>query len=105
MDVKVLLVKQEHESSDNSFRNFRNDYIEADMTTQAQQVFTKLVALFRGLPREMFVNRVLLNEASCEVTLENYHKTLFEKRESLAFPYGLQCELKHRVNTRQHAQW
>ena len=35
---------------------FRNDYIEADMTTQAQQVFTKLVALFRGQLREMFVN-------------------------------------------------
>ena len=97
-EVKVPLVKPEHESSDYSFRN---DYIVADMTTQAQQVFTKLVALFRGLPREMFVNRVILNEASCEVTLENYRKTLFEEiRESDAFRYGLQCELKRRVNTR-----
>ena len=99
-DVKVPFVKAEYESSDDSFRNGNTELV-IDMATQAQQVFNKLVVLYRGLPKEMFVNRVLLNEASCEVTLENYRKTLFEEiRESDTFPYGLQCELKRRVNTR-----
>lgn len=49
----------------------------------------------------MFVNRLLLNEASCEVTLDKYRSVLFEElKESEEFPFGLQCELKRRVHTR-----
>ena len=60
-DVKVPFVKAEYESSDDSFRNGNAELV-IDMTTQAQQVFSKLVVLYRGLPKEMFVNRVLLNK-------------------------------------------
>lgn len=74
---------------------------DADDDLVAQTVYCKLVILYRGLPKEMFVSRVLLNEASCEVTLENYRSNLFEEiKETDDFPYGLQCELKRRVHTR-----
>ena len=49
----------------------------------------------------MFVSRILRNEASCVVTLESHRSELFELiKECDDFPYGLQCELKRRVHTR-----
>ena len=49
----------------------------------------------------MFVNRILKNEASCEVSLESDRLKLFELiKECEDFPYGLQSELKCRVQTR-----
>ena len=63
--------------------------------------YRRLQSLYRGLPKEMFVNRILLNEASCEVRLGEMRSHLFEQmREDDSFPYGLQCMLKRRVATR-----
>ena len=64
-------------------------------------VYNGLVALYRGLPKEMFINRILLNEASCENKLGEMRSSLFEHlKETDDFPYGLQCQLKRRVCTR-----
>ena len=64
-------------------------------------VYNGLVALNRGLPKEMFINRILLNEASCENQLGEMRSSLFEHlKETYDFPYGLQCQLKRRVCTR-----
>ena len=49
----------------------------------------------------MFINRILLNDASCEVKLGEMRSSLFEHiKESEHFPYGLRCVLKRRVCTR-----
>ena len=47
--------------------------------TEFQELYQKLQDLFKDLPKEMFVNRVLLNEASCEATLEHHRSVLFEE--------------------------
>ena len=82
---------------------------EASVKTESQNeddyndniVYNGLVALYRGLPKEMFINRVLLNEASCENKLGEMRSSLFEHlKETDDFPYGLQCMLKRRVCTR-----
>ena len=58
--------------------------------TEFQEIYQKLQDLFKGLPKEMFVNRFLLNEASCDITLENYRSVLFEELKEMAdFPFGL----------------
>lgn len=76
------------------------EYETVEEQTEFQEVYQKLIDLFRELPKEMFVNRVLLNEASCEATLENYRMVPFEELKELDdFPFGLQCELKRRVHT------
>ena len=63
--------------------------------------YRRLQSLYRGLPKEMFVNRILLNKASCEVKLGEMRSHLFEQmKEDDSFPYGLQCMLKRRVATR-----
>ena len=49
----------------------------------------------------MFVNRILLNEASCETKLGEMRSSLFEHlKDADDFPYGLQCKLKRQVCTR-----
>ena len=49
----------------------------------------------------MFINRILLNEASCQVKLGEMRSSLLEHiKETEHFPYGLQCVLKRRVCTR-----
>ena len=49
----------------------------------------------------MFINRILLNDASCEVKLGEMRSSLFEHiKESEHFPYELQCVLERRVCTR-----
>ena len=64
-------------------------------------LYNQLQILYRGLPKEMFVGRILRNEASCVVTLESHRSELFELiKECDDFPYGLQCDLKRRVHTR-----
>ena len=53
------------------------------------------------LPKEMFVNRILTDTASCEVKLGEMRSALFEQfKEAEDFPYGLQAMLKRRVYTR-----
>ncbi|MEW8562289.1 MAG: hypothetical protein AB2541_09295 [Candidatus Thiodiazotropha sp.] len=60
-----------------------------------------MITLFRGLPKEMFINRILLNEASCEIKLGEIRSSLFEYiKDSEDWPYGLQCMLKRRIYTR-----
>lgn len=72
-----------------------------DISDQGGIVYRSLQALYRGLPKEMFVNRILLNEASCEVRLGEMRSELFEQlKEDDEFPYGLQCMLRRRVYTR-----
>lgn len=72
-----------------------------DISDQGGIVYRSLQALYRGLPKEMFVNRILLNEASCEVRLGEMRSELFEQlKEDDDFPYGLQCMLRRRVYTR-----
>ena len=101
-------VKVPYDGQNNEFGiDFPNDQnseaksVSAEEKTEFQELFDKLKELFKGLPREMFVNRVLLNEASCEATLEQPRSILFEElKEVEDFPYGLQCELKRRVRTR-----
>lgn len=64
-------------------------------------LYNQLQILYRGLPKEMFVSRILRNEVSCVVTLESHRSELFELiKECDDFPYGLQCDLKRRVHTR-----
>lgn len=96
-DAKVPYEPYESQVTDDDEYE-QQDY---EQDTEYQEVLNKLQGLFKGLPREMFVNRLLLNEASCEVTLDKYRSVLFEElKESEEFPFGLQCELKRRVHTR-----
>ena len=63
-------------------------------------IYKGLQLLFRGLPKEMFVNRILTDTASCEVKLGEMRSALFEQlKEAEDFPYGLQAMLKRRVYT------
>ena len=96
-DAKVPYEPYESQFTDDDEYE-QQDY---EQDTEYQEVLNKLQGLFKGLPREMFVIRLLLNEASCEVTLDKYRSVLFEElKESEEFPFGLQCELKRRVHTR-----
>ena len=64
-------------------------------------VYIGLQALFRGLPKEMFINRILSDSASCDIKLGEMRSALFEQlKEEEDFPYGLQAMLKRRVFTR-----
>ena len=64
-------------------------------------VYRGLQLLFRGLPKEMFVSRILSDTASCETKLGEMRSVLFEQlKEAEDFPYGLQAMLKRRVYTR-----
>ena len=64
-------------------------------------VYKGLQVLYRELPKEMFINRILTDTASCEIKLVEKRSALFEQlKEADDFPYGLQCMLKRRVYTR-----
>ena len=57
--------------------------------------------MFRELPKELFVSRLLLEYSSNETKLDNAWVVLLEKlKEEDDFPYRLQCELKRRLHTR-----
>ena len=58
-------------------------------------------SIFRGLPKEMFINRVIQNAYSSETDIENQRSLLFELiKECDEFPFGLKMGLKRRVKTR-----
>lgn len=83
--------------------NYNTPYDDVeDVCGDADEVeIRQLTVLFRGLPKEMFVNRLLLNYSSDEVKLDNARTNLLEHiKEQDDFPYGLQCELKRRLHTR-----
>ena len=66
-----------------------NTYIDAAADSWLRQ----LQSFFRRLPKEMFVNRILKNEASCEVSLKSHRLKLVELiKECEDFPYGLHSE-------------
>ena len=106
-DVKVPYDGQSTDN-DNLLSNGQNSEVESvfageqsEEQTEFQELYQTLEDLFKDLPKEMFVNRVLLNEASCEATLEHHRSVLFEEMKEIEdFPFGLQCELKRRVHTR-----
>ncbi|MEW8546462.1 MAG: hypothetical protein AB2693_23335 [Candidatus Thiodiazotropha sp.] len=69
--------------------------------TEDNAVYRSLQLLYRGLPKEMFINRILSDTASCEIKLGEMRSALFEQlKEADDFPYGLQCMLKRRLYTR-----
>ena len=69
--------------------------------TPPEMEISQLMVLYRGLPKEMFINRILVQYASCEVKLENARFNILERLKDMEdFPYGLQCELKRRLHTR-----
>lgn len=65
--------------------------------------FRELKSLFSDYPSDMFINRLLIKHSQCEVTLERLRCDVFDRLKYYDddFPYGLQCELKRRVRTRQ----
>ena len=88
---------QTYEAEETNYTNRQED----DGDYDENIVYKGLVALYRGLPKEMFVNRILLNEASSETKLGEMRSSLFEHlKDADDFPYGLQCMLKRRVCTR-----
>lgn len=65
------------------------------------QELPQLLEFARDLPREKFVNRILLKYEQCEAKLDLFRNHLFnslKKRDT--FPYGTECELKRRLNMR-----
>ena len=85
---------QTYDAEETNYSNRQDD----DGDYDENIVYKGLVALYRGLPKEMFVNRILLNEASCESKLGEMRSSLFEHLKGTDdFPYGLQCMLKRRV--------
>ncbi|MCG7879660.1 MAG: hypothetical protein N0C90_25530 [Candidatus Thiodiazotropha endolucinida] len=64
-------------------------------------LYLRLQIIFRSLPRDMFINRILKTVSSSEPDLESHRAMLFDLiKECEDFPYGLQAELKRRVHTR-----
>ncbi len=62
---------------------------------------TRLTTLFRGLPKDMFVNKLISVYCSSEAKLEDIRLELFEYTKAFEeFPYGTQVELKKRLHTR-----
>lgn len=64
--------------------------------------YNRLSNLYKELPCELFVSRLLRDYASCENRLDSIRHMLFDIiRECDDFPYGLQADLKRRVATRR----
>ena len=60
-----------------------------------------LIKMFHDLPRDIFVNQLLRDLYSCESSLEHMRDQLFDRVKELHdFPFGTQCSLKKRVQTR-----
>ena len=82
-----------------------NDNVRDDADPLEQQpehlLYLRLQIIFRSLPRDMFINRILKTVSSSEPDIESHRAMLFElNKECDDFPYGLQAELKCRVHTR-----
>ena len=64
-------------------------------------LYRRFQTIYRSLPKEMFISRIIKNVSSSEPDLESQRAMLFELvKECEDFPYGLQAELKRRVHTR-----
>ena len=95
------IVKQELDTS--SYTLFGEGSVDdLDIYDQPEhKLYMRFQSIFRGLPKEMFINRIIQCASSSEPDLENHRSMLFELvKECDEFPYGLQAELKRRVRTR-----
>lgn len=64
--------------------------------------YNRLLELFRQLPGDLFVSRILKDYGSCESDLDQTRYILYESlRESEDFPYPVMSDLKKRVYTRK----
>ena len=96
-DDRVVNAGIKTENDDYSDANGEDD----DDGSEEFAVYLGLQTLYRGLPKEMFVNKILADAASCEIKLGETRSALFEQlKEAEDFPYGLQAMLKRRVYTR-----
>jgi len=63
--------------------------------------YSNLLQLLHDVPKDMFVDRVLLDYEQSESKLEEIRVQLFEFLKSCEqFPFGTECGLKRRLNTR-----
>ena len=95
------IVKQELDTS--SYTVFGEGSVDdLDIYDQPEhKLYMRFQSIFRGLPKEMFINRIIQCASSFEPDLENHRSMLFELvKECDEFPFGLQAELKRRVRTR-----
>ena len=95
------IVKQELDTS--SYTVFGEGSVDdLDIYDQPEhKLYMRFQSIFRGLPKEMFINRIIQCASSSEPDLENHRSMLFELvKECDEFPFGLQAELKRRVRTR-----
>ena len=91
-------VKQE--TSENDEGVFTDDDIDPLDQQPEQLLYIRLQTLYRSLPKEMFIGRILKN-VSLEPELESHRAMLYELvKECDDFPYGLQAELKRPVHMR-----
>lgn len=100
-DVKIPYISTQ--MSENDIPNAQQPPVsqEENYPTPSENEINQLLVLFRGLPRDMFINRILVNYASCEVKLENARVNILERlKEVEVYPYAVQCELKRRLHTR-----
>ncbi len=82
--------------SENSFTNTVDD-----SDTAIEGRITRLSSLFRCLPKDMFINKLITAYKSSEEKLEDIRLELFEYTKAFEeFPYGAQVELKNRLHTR-----
>ena len=64
-------------------------------------LYCRFQTIYRSLPKEMFISRILKNVSSSEPDLESQSTMLFELvKECEDFLFGLQAELKRRVHSR-----
>ena len=91
------IVKQELDTS--SYTVFGEGSVDdLDIYDQPEhKLYMRFQSIFRGLPKEMFINQIIQCASSSEPDLENHRSMLFEL---VKFPFGLQAELKRRVRTR-----
>ena len=92
-------VKQE--TSENDEGVFADDDTDPLDQQPEHLLYLRLHTLYRSLPKEMFISRILKNVSFSEPDLESHRAMLYELvKECDDFPYGLQAELKRRVHTR-----
>ena len=92
-------VKQE--TSENDEGVFADDDTDPLDQQPEHLLYIRLQTLYRSLPKEMFISRILKNVSFSEPDLESHRAMLYELvKECDDFPYGLQAELKRRVHTR-----
>ncbi|KAL4221221.1 hypothetical protein ACF0H5_019485 [Mactra antiquata] len=71
-------------------------------TDEKMTEYSKLVSIFRDLPTEMFVTRILKEYSNCESNLNRTRYNLFDRlRENDDYPFDQQSDLKRRVASKK----